>query len=130
MEVRMIWTGAITEVQVPYLVDLMGVEGQKDLTLTLSVSNLADSGVTATLRDDFTPGEDARGDSYTFVLDEPLTVETGQKLYVTLSTSDASSRLVLHAPAPAHESTWDDAVPYPVDGFSPYSETGGIIAVI
>ncbi len=126
MEVRMIWTGAITEVQVPYLVDLMGVEGQKDLTLTLSVTNLTDSGVTATLRDDFAPGEDARGDAYTFILDEPLTVETGQKLYVTLSTPDASSRLVLHAPAPAHESTWDDAVPYPVDGFSPYSETGGI----
>ena len=31
-----------------------------------------------------------------------------------------------HAPAPVHESSWDDAVPYPVDGFSPYSEGGGI----
>ena len=38
----------------------------------------------------------------------------------------SGSRLVPHGPAPIHESTWDDAVPYPVDGFSPYNETGGI----
>ncbi len=35
-------------------------------------------------------------------------------------------RLVPHAPDPAHESSWDDAIPYPVDGFSPYSDTAGI----
>ena len=122
----MVWTGEITEVQVPYLVDLMGSEGLKDLTLNLSVSYPTSASVTATLREDFAPGEDARGESYTFVLDEPLAVEPGQTLYVTLSTPDSGSRLVPHGPAPIHESTWDDAVPYPVDGFSPYNETGGI----
>ena len=126
MEVRMVWTGEITEVQVPYLVDLMGSEGLKDLTLNLSVSYPTSATVTATLREDFAPGKDARGESYTFVLDEPLAVEPGQTLYVTLSTPDSGSRLVPHGPAPIHESTWDDAVPYPVDGFSPYNETGGI----
>ena len=126
MEVRLVWTGEVTEVQAPYLVDLMGAEGLKDLTLGLSVTGPAGPGVSATLRADFAPGGDARGAAYTFVLDEPLAVEAGQMLYVTLSTPTPAARLVLHAPAPAHESTWDDAVPYPVDGFSPYSETGGI----
>ena len=88
MEVRMVWTGEITEVQVPYLVDLMGSEGLKDLTLNLSVSYPTSASVTATLRENFAPGEDARGKSYTFVLDEPLAVEPGQTLYVTLSTPD------------------------------------------
>ena len=53
MEVRMVWTGEITEVQVPYLVDLMGSEGLKDLTLNLSVSYPTSASVTATLREDF-----------------------------------------------------------------------------
>ena len=125
MEVRMVWTGEITEVQVPYLVDLMDSAGLKDLSLSLSTTP-ASSAVTATLRDGFVPGEDARGEAYTFLLDKPLAVEAGQKLYVTLSTPTSGARLVPHAPAPAHESTWDDAVPYPVNGFSPYGETGGI----
>jgi len=126
MEVRMVWTGDITRVQVPYLVDQMGLAGMKDLTLTLSISDPASPTVNPTLRDEFAPGEDARGEAYTFILDEPLAVEAGQTLYVTLSTSSTGARLVPHAAAPAHESTWDDAVPYPVNGFSPYSETGGI----
>jgi YYY domain-containing protein len=126
MDVRLVWTGEVTEVQVPYLVDLMGAEGLKDLTLGLSVISPAELGTSATLRENFAPGADDRGEAYTFILDEPLTVEAGQTLYVTLSTPSMGVRLVPHAPAPAHESTWDDAVPYPVNGFSPYAEGGGI----
>jgi YYY domain-containing protein len=74
----------------------------------------------------FAPGEDIRGQAYTFLLDEPLTVQKGQTLYVTLSTNSPGVRLVLHAPNPALESTWDDAIPYPTDGFYAYDVNGGI----
>jgi YYY domain-containing protein len=127
MQVRLTWTGEVTEVQAPYLVDLMGASGAKDLTLELSIMG-DEEGLSrsATLRDSFAPAGDARGGAYTFVLDEPLPVRTGQDLYLTLFTETEAVRLVPHAPAPAHESSWDDAVPYPVDGFSPYSPSGGI----
>ena len=126
MEVTIVKTGLVTEVQVPYLVDLMGEPGQKNLTLTLGVSDEAGTTTTAQLTGLFEPGDDIRGQAYTFLLDEPLAVQAGQKLYVTLSTDSPNVRLVLHAPNPALESTWDDAIPYPTDGFFAYSPTGGI----
>jgi len=126
MTVQVVETGTVTEVQVPYLVDLTGAGDLKDLTINLRLPDQEGVSTSATLTSAFPPGDDIRGESYTFVLEEPLPVEAGQTLLVTLTTDAPGARLVPHAPAPVHESSWDDAIPYPVDGFSPYSETGGI----
>ena len=126
MTVQMVETGVITEVQMPYLVDLMNREGVKDLTLRLTIPESEGASTTATIRGNFAPGVDIRGEPCTFTLDEPLPVQEGQSLVITLTTETSDVRLVPHAPAPVHESSWDDAIPYPVDGFSPYSNTGGI----
>jgi YYY domain-containing protein len=126
MSVSVVKTGLVTEVQVPYLVDLMGAASQKDLLLTLALQDEAGTTVTAELNGTFEPGADIRGQAYTFLLDEPLAVQQGQTLAVTLSTDSPGVRLVLHAPNPALESSWDDAIPYPTDGFYAYSDTGGI----
>jgi YYY domain-containing protein len=126
MNVQIVQNGTITAVTVPHLVDQSGLEGSKALRLDLAI--LDEGGVSgfSSLESGFQPESDLRGESYTFVLDEPLEVKAGQTLRVTLSTEDEGVRLVPHAPAPVHESSWDDAIPYPVDGFSPYSESGGI----
>ncbi len=126
MDVQVVETGAITSVEVPYVVDLAGGSGLKDLTIELSVMGREETSANVTLRSAFEPVDDVRGSSTVFDLDQPVLVEAGQTLSVTLSTSTEDARLVLHAPTPAHESSWDDAIPYPVDGFSPYSESGGI----
>ncbi len=129
MNVPVLESGLITEVTVPYLVDQSGISGEKDLTLMLKKPD-TESGpglsTEATLIAEFKPGEDARGQSYTFVLDPPLPVEKNEVLMVTLATESDGVRLVPQAPTPVHESSWDDAIPYPVDGFSPYSDDGGI----
>jgi len=126
MNVQVLNTGRISEISIPYLVDLTGLTGEKTLTVDLQVNNVENTAISGNLRSEFSPGEDIRGDSYVIRLDEPLQVNEGQTLTVTLSTDTDDARLVPHPPAPVHESSWDDAVPYPVNGFSPYSENGGI----
>jgi len=126
MTVRIVRSGLIKSVEVPYLVDLSGVDGLKDLTILLENANQTEVSSKGSLRSNFLPGEDIRGDSYTFQLDTPLAVEPGQSLQVTLATSTEGVRLVPQTLSPVHESSWDDAIPYPVDDFSPYSENGGI----
>jgi len=126
MSVLLVESGSITNVYVPFLVDSAGVVGGKTLTLNLEIANAEGSVREAILTGDFSPSSDVRGDSYIFSLSSPMVVEEGQTLNVTLVTDTEGVQLVSHAPAPVHESSWDDAVPYPVDGFSPYSETGGI----
>ncbi len=77
MMIQVVQTGTLSEVQVPYLVDLMGVKGKKDLTLDLVLPNKEGVSSRAVLTGDFAPGEDARGQAYTFTLDTPLQIEKG-----------------------------------------------------
>ncbi len=129
MNIQIPESGIIEEVHVPYLVDQMGAPGMKDLTLSIKLPDESIAAVKSSsgdLTSDFAPGEDIRGESYRFQLDPPLLVEANTVVLINLSTSTPGVRLVPHGPAPVHESGWDDAIPYPVDGFSPYSENGGI----
>lgn len=124
MTIQLVKSGVITHLHMPYLVDQMGKTGTQTLTVELQLPDQPTRSVT--LNENFLPGEDIRGKSYTIELVEPFEVTAGEALMVTLSTDTPGAWLTLHAPAPVHESSWDDAIPYPVDGFSPYSETGGI----
>ena len=126
MSVQVVETGLINDVEVAYLVDLSGIGGQQEINLSLENTSQSNLSATSTLREVFSPARDIRGKSVTFELLKPLAVEAGDTLQVTLTTPTEGARLVFHAPAPVHESSWDDAVPYPVDGFSPYSDSGGI----
>jgi len=124
MNIRIVKSGVIKAVYVPYLVDLSGAEGTKDLTLTFTHPETGQYSVR--LQSDFVPGEDVRGKSYTFELDQPFEVQADQVIAVNLSTETPNVRLTPYALSPVLESSWDDAVPYPVDGFGPYSAEGGI----
>ena len=106
--------------------DQAGIPGLKDLTVSLQINNPDEVTRTATVQSEFLPAEDVRGETYRFDLNPPLWVQEGQTISVTLRTETQDARLVPHGYAPVHESSWDDAVPYPVDGFSPYNENGGI----
>jgi 4-amino-4-deoxy-L-arabinose transferase-like glycosyltransferase len=126
MNVQIVQNGRITSVTVPHLVDQSGLEGIKTLILELQLPDLGGLSTTSRLEGEFEPETDSRGKAYAFVLEEPFYVEAGQTLSVILRTGDDGTWIVPHAPAPVHESSWDDAIPYPVNGFSPYSESGGI----
>jgi len=126
MMVQIVESGSITHVHVPHLVDQSGLTATQTLEIRLEVPNDENRSSTGILSVDLSPEKDIRGKSFVCELDKPLSVEAGQSLNVTLTTSTPDAHLVPRAPVPVHESSWDDAVPYPVDGFSPYSESAGI----
>ena len=118
--------GEITSVLVPYLVDNAGLPGEKTLTLTLTLQNEPSVTRTVAVKAPFGPGWDGRGEPYRFVLDPALPVEITQTLSISLTTDTEGVQLVLHSPAPVHESSWDDGIPYGVEGYAVYSENNGI----
>ncbi len=126
MNVQVLESGTITSVEMPHLMNTSWVKGEQALVMELTPGDQTELMSTAFVEGDFSPREDLRGHSVIFDLAEPLSIDAGQTLTVRLSTPTEGARLVPQAPAPVHESSWDDAVPYPVDGFSPYSDTGGI----
>jgi len=127
MNIQIVESGLITSVTLPYLVDHAGLDGEKALLVELQLPTEGGGTSAGWISSNFLPTEDdVRGESYEVALDEPLKVEAGSTLLVSLTTESQGVQLVPRAPAPVHESSWDDAIPYPVDGFSPYSESGGI----
>ncbi|MFW5714420.1 MAG: DUF2298 domain-containing protein [Brevefilum sp.] len=126
MNVQILKSGTITTVEIPHLVNLSLLESPQELALELSIADQPDLSSTASVDGDFSTEENMRGEALVLPLSQPLAVTEGQTLTVTLSTLTEGARMVPYASAPVHESSWDDAIPYPVDGFSPYSEDGGI----
>ena len=126
MDVQVLNSGTISTVEMPYLVNQSPLQGEQELTLTLSLAGEPAQESIAAINGSFVPRDDVRGRSAKFIFSQPLAVQQGQTLSVQLSTPNPGAQWSLHAPAPVHESSWDDAIPYPVDGFSPYSEGGGI----
>ncbi|MBW6465564.1 MAG: hypothetical protein K0B06_03575 [Brevefilum sp.] len=126
MNIMLVKSGRITSVSMPYLVDQAGMPGDQSLTIGLQLPDQGGISRTNSLTGSFMAADDVRGGPAVFLLEEPLQVEAGQTLTVSLTTESAGVQFVPQAPAPAHESSWDDAIPYPLDGFSPYSESGGI----
>ena len=126
ISVYLLKDGKISSVFVPYLVDQAGIPGEKTLTLTLTLQNEPDVSRTVALSSTFEPGVDVRGESYRFVLDQAMPVKGNQTITITLSTETEGAQFALHAPAPVHESSWDDGIPYGVEGYAVYSENNGI----
>jgi YYY domain-containing protein len=126
MNIRIVESGRITAMGLPFLVDQAGVPGEKELILELQLPDQGGISRSTSIRGMFAPGDDVRGEPAEFVLADPLVVAAGQNLFISLRTDHEGAQLVPHPLAPVLETSWDDAIPYPLDGFSPYSEGGGI----
>ena len=126
MNIMVVETGTVTAFELPHLVDISGLDADKIFSVTVTNPNIENGEVSASVQSAFDPGEDIRGDAYLLTFDQPLAVEEGQVISVHLETETEGAALVPYGDTPVHESSWDDAVPYPVDGLSPYSTSGGI----
>ncbi len=126
MNILIVESGSITALEVPHLVDQSGSDFTKDLTITVTNPNVENGEVSASVEAVFNPGEDIRGDAFTFAFEQPLSVGEGQVISIHLETRTEGAALAPFGSTPVQESSWDDAVPYPLDGLSPYSTGGGI----
>jgi YYY domain-containing protein len=116
-------SGLLKEVYLPHALDIQGDPGLK--VLNLKVDSLVDPQLTAssTIQDTFLGTDDPRGDSYSLILDPPLSVEEGQTYRLNLALSEGNGTIALTGAAPANEGDWDDGLPLRLDGFDGY---GGI----
>ena len=95
----MVTGGSITAVSAPFIVDQAGSPGEKTLALNLALTDQGGQSQFSSICADFSVQEDVRGGPFTFVLPEPLQVEAGQTLAVSLSTQESAAQLVLHSVA-------------------------------
>lgn len=116
-------SGLLTEIYLANVADLSTEAGLQ--TLDLVVSPTSDDGLfaTATLREDFSPDADGKGQGYTLALDRPVDIVAGQNYQFSLVLREGSGAIQVYGSGVANEGDWDDGLPVRVNGYDAY---GGI----
>lgn len=121
-------SGSLKAIDIPWMVDQTAASGTRTIRLTVTSAEGTDAptAATATLQSDFPLGNENRGRSYHFVFDQPLALKEKQLYSLSLELVDGQGAIAIYGSAPALESSWDDALPQPVDGYSPYDFFNGL----
>ncbi|HEY9086798.1 MAG TPA: DUF2298 domain-containing protein, partial [Anaerolineaceae bacterium] len=120
--------GALTAVRLNRVVDWEAAPGEKTLSLTISTEPfgggtvLAQAQVTQT----FAATGDVRGEEVVFSIQPALQLQDNITYYLTLTKSEGPGALAIYGSKTAIESTWDDSLPLPMDGYSPFDLNNGL----
>ncbi len=120
--------GLLGEIYLPHLVDQSATPGAK--TLQVSITPLTSAGTgsvsTGTVTSVFPMTSDGRGGEYLVKFDTPLPI-LKQNLYsLNIKFVSGTGNIAVYGSAPALESSWDDALPQPINGYGPFDYYNGI----
>ncbi|HEY9076925.1 MAG TPA: DUF2298 domain-containing protein [Anaerolineaceae bacterium] len=119
--------GLLKQIEIPHILNIEQTKSEK--VLNLYISKLTSSGqmiAASQVKSAFLPINDIRGESYVFVIDPPILVEAGENYMITLDLLEGFGNLAVYGSKQANESSWDDALPLPVDGNNPYDYSMGV----
>ena len=103
--------------------DPLGGPESKELVLTISQPDGEDVNASASVVANFNALENSRGEDYQFIFEHPVTLVKDVNYQLQLALNTQAGEIVLEGSAPAHESSWDDGIPYRLEGYDAY---GGI----
>ncbi|MGD9092779.1 MAG: DUF2298 domain-containing protein, partial [Anaerolineales bacterium] len=115
--------GILTNINLPHVLDQTGDQQPKELILTINQPDGGEVNVSGTLVSNFDVQGDPRGEGYQVVLEQPVSLVKDVNYQLRLALNAGAGEIVLEGSAPAHESSWDDGIPYRLDGYDAY---GGI----
>ena len=119
--------GILSKIEIPHIVDWEAFPDLKTLQLSIRRAGDIEGKVfVAKLQDSFLPGSDARGSSYEFQLDEPIQLTENEQYEISFQKVDGPGSLALYGIRQAIESSWDDALPLGMYGYSPFDYSHGI----
>jgi YYY domain-containing protein len=120
-------SGVLKTVVLDHVVDWEDLQDVK--TVRLSIIDAANNNgllATAELSNAFLPGKDPRGESFVLTLDKSVSLEAKKDYILELDFVQGHGTLAIYGSKQALESSWDDALPLGLDGFSPYDFTSGV----
>jgi YYY domain-containing protein len=115
--------GAVESVYLAHVVDQAAMPGEKTLRLIIAPGEIpCQAGLaSSTVQGSFTDGFDPRGGGVSFHFNQPVSLDAGVVYTLQICLVDGEGAVAIYGSAPANESSWDDALPYPIKGITPYA---------
>ncbi len=114
----------IEKMRLPFVADLSQTPDLKTLKISLI---LGESVAVAEAQSEFLNLGDGRGEALEISFNQPLVVSQPGVLSIDLELVAGDGQLAIFQYAPAHESTWDDALPLILSGLSAYNSDSGLL---
>ncbi|MGA9398276.1 MAG: DUF2298 domain-containing protein [Anaerolineaceae bacterium] len=123
MGFSLVRSGAIKSIYLPHVVDQTAMAGEKTLRLVIDAgANPCQGGLASSMTGgSFTAGSDPRGGGASFQFDQPLELDPAVVHTLQICLVNGEGAIAIYGSAPANESSWDDAIPYPVNGINAYA---------
>ena len=120
-------SGFISEVTLNKVVDLMNLGESTLLEASLSLPSLGEETLAkGVIRKVFTADSDPRGEEVSIALDKPVYVNADNLVQLNLRLVSGSGELAIYNDTPVIESTWDDALPLPTNGYNLFGYESGL----
>jgi YYY domain-containing protein len=115
--------GSVETISLAHVVDQAASAGTSRLRLIIDPQQATceDGLASATVTAGFDPAMDPRGEAVTFEFEKPIALDPSLVYTLQLCLVNGDGALAVYGSAPANESSWDDALPYSVDGVNPYA---------
>lgn len=122
-----IQAGIVRQVELEHVVDWEWNNAYKTLRLTLADAQQPNQVLgSAQLTDVFGVSKDIRGEKHVFELDTPVEMVNDRAYILRLEFVEGPGQLAIYGSKQVNESSWDDALPWPLDGFNPYDYSAGV----
>lgn len=121
---RAVHSGTLREVELPHVLDWLGLPESKGIDLTLKDGDGAQI-ATGTVEGVFDASDHFRGGPTTLALNQPVQIIEGNTYILSLSLKGDRGALAIYGSRQAKETDWDDALPLPLEGYSPYDYNSG-----
>jgi YYY domain-containing protein len=118
-------TGSMSSIYFPMVVDYGQSPDPKSIQVTIANPTADDGKPLASVQvtGSFEPGDDPRGKGYVAKFDPPVPLESG-KVYVLKLKLSGSGAIALYGSVRARESSWDDSLPFSLNGYGAFDPTG------
>jgi YYY domain-containing protein len=116
-------SGELTAIQLPAVLDWHNIPGEKTLLLELHGAGIQTQGEISSR---FDSAGLLRGRSYTVELDPPVNIEENADYRITIQMISGQGAVALYGSRQALESSWDDPLPYGLDGYSVFDYYYGL----
>ncbi|WP_298003503.1 DUF2298 domain-containing protein [uncultured Anaerolinea sp.] len=123
---RPIKNGTLTKIYFHHVVDWEAGSGNKTIRVVVRSNEENPQISSGRITGTFLPVKDYRGEGYWVTLDSPVNLSIDKSYSLEIALESGSGQIAIYGSKQAIETSWDDALPLGVDGYSPYDFNSGV----